>query len=1112
MRFIICEHIKSIFFINFCAFITFLILSINFTQGNNFSVKEDLSDAEKYYMTAQKYFSNTEEYDSAIVNYTHAASLFLKFEDWKGVITCNLKLTECFNIKGEFQLALDNANRAMQIAELHLSQDELIFSDIYYLLSKIEYELGNYNESISHLKKGLQYIDHGKTEYDSIKVLIFKTLGNNYFMLGKNNSALKSYNDALNIEVDRNGDSTSSVAALYANIGIIYSAKGYYFEAEKYIRNSLRIKEQFLSVTDPKLARGYVNLGRLLAIIGNTEGALEFYIKAEKIYIEKFGPDYYKLALVYFNEGGIFILKNDFQKALTYHEKALELYSKYLKPSNAVFGKLYSNFGLIYKDLGDYNKAIEFYTQGIDKTSNTESEIIGLRNLASCYQAIKDYDKAGFYYRLSIEKAIELLGNNHTQLADCYLYFGEFYNEINDFDKAKELFSKAYFIYKNNFGEKNRDVSNVLSKIGDLLLTLQDYKNALYHYQLSLLSIVNNFNDSIIYNNPVLSQLTQDVNTIECLDKKAKTFYFLYFKKTNNINDLIACLESGELAIQLFEIIRVSYTGESIKLLATQKINNLHKILILASIELYKRTGDPQYLRSAFEYSEKNKAAVLLSSIKELEAMDFSNVPVDIMNFERLLKSDIANYRNLIFEEELKKEPDEDKLIKWKNDYFEITKKYDSLISNIENNYPEYYQLKYDNSVMDINKIQASLSDEDVFIEYALVDSVLVIFCISSDTLICKLVNQKNNFKENVLSYIEITHNLPEIENSKEGFINFTNLAYELFQFLLEPISDCISGKKLLIIPDDILGYISFESLINRMPDTNKVNYKNLSYIIKNHSVSYSYSATLLFKELKKRKNTGKLLAMAPLYDNINDTYNIGYISRMEYEQLITPLDYNIEEVEQVRDIMGGKSFTGKEASEKYFKLNAQKYNILHLAMHAFINNDEPLASKLVFAFDNDSIEDGFLNTYEIYNLDLNAQLAVLSACKTGAGKLSKGEGIMSLARGFFYAGVPGIVMTLWEIEDVSSAEIMTGFYKSLKRGLTKDEALRIAKLSYLESANQLNAHPYFWAAYVQIGNNSPIATNFFIKHYYLFIIIFLACLGSIYLVKVISARRNRNN
>ena len=104
--------------------------------------------------------------------------------------------------------------------------------------------------------------------------------------------------------------------------------------------------------------------------------------------------------------------------------------------------------------------------------------------------------------------------------------------------------------------------------------------------------------------------------------------------------------------------------------------------------------------------------------------------------------------------------------------------------------------------------------------------------------------------------------------------------------------------------------------------------------------------------------------------------------------------------------------------------------------MHTLINDEVPLASKLVFSYNNDTVEDGFLNTYEIYNLDLNAELAVLSACETGIGKLSKGEGIMSLARGFMYAGVPGIVMTLWAVEDIAGAQIITEFYINLKKEL----------------------------------------------------------------------------
>jgi CHAT domain-containing protein len=198
------------------------------------------------------------------------------------------------------------------------------------------------------------------------------------------------------------------------------------------------------------------------------------------------------------------------------------------------------------------------------------------------------------------------------------------------------------------------------------------------------------------------------------------------------------------------------------------------------------------------------------------------------------------------------------------------------------------------------------------------------------------------------------------------------------------------------------------------------------------------------------------------------------------------------------------------EATEANFKKYASDYGILHFAMHAIINDEDPLASKLIFTLNGDSLEDGFLNTYEIYNLNLNADLAVLSACKTGVGKLSKGEGIMSLARGFLYAGVPGIVMTLWEVEDISSAIIMTDFYRNLKDGMAKDNALRESKLKYLNSADQLQSHPYFWAAFVQIGDNSPVYTKMYVgsRIYAIGIAAILFALGALILYRIIRRKK----
>lgn len=249
---------------------------------------------------------------------------------------------------------------------------------------------------------------------------------------------------------------------------------------------------------------------------------------------------------------------------------------------------------------------------------------------------------------------------------------------------------------------------------------------------------------------------------------------------------------------------------------------------------------------------------------------------------------------------------------------------------------------------------------------------------------------------------------------------------------------------------------------------------------------------------------------MAPNYANIKINVGDSYSSLRDIAQYLNPLQYTMEEVKSIGLVFSGKSLLEGEATEANFKKYASNYGILHFAMHALINDEDPLASKLIFTLDNDTIEDGFLNTYEIYDLNLNADLAVLSACKTGVGKLSKGEGIMSLARGFLYAGVPGIVMTLWEVEDISSANIMADFYRNLKEGLSKDLALRNSKLTYLNTANQLQSHPYFWAAYVQIGDNSPVISTSKFQQFVIYGVIVLIIICSFLLFRFLKINRRK--
>jgi hypothetical protein len=190
---------------------------------------------------------------------------------------------------------------------------------------------------------------------------------------------------------------------------------------------------------------------------------------------------------------------------------------------------------------------------------------------------------------------------------------------------------------------------------------------------------------------------------------------------------------------------------------------------------------------------------------------------------------------------------------------------------------------------------------------------------------------------------------------------------------------------------------------------------------------------------------------------------------------IVGKLLHNKPEITAGAHITGGKSYAGKNGLESTFKKEAKNNNILHLAGHYLVNDEAPIYSMFLFGQENNAEEDGRLHVYELYNMHLQSNLAVLSGCDTGNGKLQKGEGVLSLSRAFKAAGCPNIVMSQWKADDLSCKIIMTSFLENLKKGMEKDEALKVARSSYLKSALDEKAHPYYWATFLLIGDDAPI-------------------------------------
>jgi CHAT domain-containing protein len=236
---------------------------------------------------------------------------------------------------------------------------------------------------------------------------------------------------------------------------------------------------------------------------------------------------------------------------------------------------------------------------------------------------------------------------------------------------------------------------------------------------------------------------------------------------------------------------------------------------------------------------------------------------------------------------------------------------------------------------------------------------------------------------------------------------------------------------------------------------------------------------------------TDKVLAYAPVY---NIPFNQLKTIFKTSDTILSPLLNSKVEVKSITRVFGGRAFIGKRATKANFKKHASDGKILHLAMHTMVDNEYSMNLKLVFSKTGYTTNNYFLTADEIYNMKLRSPLVVLSACNSGYGKLIKGEGVISLARGFVYAGCPSMVISLWSVGDLSSSEIMFQFYKNLKNNLTIDKALQQAKIKYIINSNHMYSHPYYWAGFIQTGKtDSFIITSK--NHHFVLIILLGLCL-----------------
>ena len=268
--------------------------------------------------------------------------------------------------------------------------------------------------------------------------------------------------------------------------------------------------------------------------------------------------------------------------------------------------------------------------------------------------------------------------------------------------------------------------------------------------------------------------------------------------------------------------------------------------------------------------------------------------------------------------------------------------------------------------------------------------------------------------------------------------------------------------------------------------------FSSYPYLDRSIVISYNYSATL-HRQMQSQETRGKgnLLGIAPTFDS---------------QSGLPPLLFNEREVDEITELFPSEKLVGSGASRDNFLRRYSKFDLFHFATHAQV--DEENADHSFLAFSKVRPEDQHLYLADLYLRVLPAQLVTLSACQTHVGPIQDGEGVASLAKGFSYAGAKSIVTSLWDIEDQAAMEIMQSFYKNLEKGMKKDDALRLAKISFMEERSGPFAHPYFWAAYIPIGDMSPIVVESSFNFGLVVLLIILSGLIALYFIRTNRIKR----
>jgi CHAT domain-containing protein len=875
-----------------------------------------------------------------------------------------------------------------------------------------------------------------------------------------------------------NSDAQNSNIDVLFNKFLFQYRNGDLINSDKTLNQILLLRDQ---LDNTQLCRIYINLGAISTLLGNYNNAYNYYNNAESL-IDKESRSSKDAADIYINKAIIFGYQKSYFQALDYFEKGIRIYNNLDLKDQSAFSSLSSaflNLGIINFETKDYQTALANLNKSVEL--KLKYHLSGLPfvylNFAKTYEKIKNQLQANNYFLLSISTFQNDFGNEYYRLAEVYFEYGTFLNSIGKQNLSIKALDKALKICIKNYGNKHSLVSNAYKLIGDHFNQTNQYDSALYYYQKSLIAVSKDFNNTGIFTNPSIDSSLFDIRLLDNLKSKAQALE-LYGKQQKDPELKSKVINSGletiDLALRLIDRIRNNYMSEESRIYLAENEKETYLFATHLAYTMYTLTGDKNAGFRMYGFARKAKAAILRNEISGNEILYSAGVPDSLRVRQNTLTGNIAAYSNLILEENRKTTPDSNKITLWKDALFDMNREKEKVNNEMETVFPEYHNLLRKTDPFSLELIQDKLGSNETIVDYMLSNQYaegkrkMYIFLITKSSL---------EFSEQYLdstfaSRAELIRRTGDPSmgagQSENSFKSYTQALNYMYLNLISPVENRLKNKKLIIIPDEEIGWLSFDSFLKDLPQNNQGDYEGLNFLVKDYIFSYGYSSSLIFSKTNFNIRQAKVVTFSPDYSNSIDG-----------GKSLQSLQSAGAEISSVFKWFKGVKYNGTKATKANFLNELQAPAIFHLAMHSLTDSSNSKYSCLMFDSHTQTADSSKLFNYEISLARIKSPMVVLSACNSGTGTLYSGEGLMSLARSFILAGASSVIKTAWEINDETSSEIISRFYYYLSKGKFKDEAMHLAKLDYLKNASPAFANPYYWAAYEVLGDNEPVKGKF---------------------------------